>query len=73
MHLLMTAKFYHLQERIKQLHNNYVSKDALVEYLACVGVRQESWNVKTYTFQAPRKGSADFSFKACVPTILLGK
>ncbi len=64
------AVFGYLQERIKQLHNNYVSGDALLEYLACVDVRQESWNVKTYTFQAPRKGSAAFSFKACNPTTL---
>ncbi|BDA45470.1 probable 3-ketosteroid-9-alpha-monooxygenase, ferredoxin reductase at C-terminar half [Coccomyxa sp. Obi] len=53
-----------VKERIKQLHNNYVSGDALVEYLACVDVRQESWNVKTYTFQAPREGFVRFSFKA---------
>jgi hypothetical protein len=47
-----------------------VSEGALVEYLACVGVRQESWNVKTYSFQVPRKGFAPFSFKAC-PVIFL--
>lgn len=53
-----------MQERIHQLRNNYVSKDSLVEYLACVDVRQESWNVKTYTFQAPRQGFLKFVFKA---------
>lgn len=58
-----------MQERIHQLRNNYVSKDSGVEYLACVDVRQESWNVKTYTFQAPREGFVKFVFKArpCIP------
>ncbi|KAK9904261.1 hypothetical protein WJX75_008022 [Coccomyxa subellipsoidea] len=58
-----------VQERIHQLRNNYVSKDSLVEYLACVDVRQESWNVKTYTFQAPRQGYLKFVFKANTNTI----